>query len=132
MAKGSSNIGTGTGSGQNRLRMIKVTCIIRPHRVETVKTAIASLGISGMTVADVRGVGNSPEKSAWFAGEEHLVALPLKCQIEVVCHDDLRDDMIATILEHARTGEPGDGKIFVEPVRDAIRIRTVERGDLAI
>lgn len=121
----------------NRVRytaaaLIRVTCIIRPHKLEQVKTAVASLGVSGMNVADVRGCGNSPEKVNWFAGEEHLVALPIKAKIEVVVPDELAESLVAAILEHARTGEPGDGKIFLERVDDAVRIRTRERGDIAI
>ena len=106
--------------------------MIRPHRLEQVKSAIASLGVTGLNVADVRGVGNSPEKATWFAGEEHLVALPLKSRVEVVAPDDLQEPIIEAILENARTGEPGDGKIFVERITDAVRIRTDERGDAAI
>ena len=112
--------------------MIRVTCFIRPHKLEQVKSAISSLGISGLHVSDVRGVGNSPEKPNWFAGEEHLVALPIKCKIEVVAPDDLKDPLVDAIIENARTGEPGDGKIFVEKVLDAVRIRTAERGDSAV
>jgi nitrogen regulatory protein P-II 1 len=106
--------------------------MIRPHKVEQVKSAIASLGVTGLNVTDVRGAGNSPEKPNWFAGEEHLVALPIKSKLEVVAPDELKDALIESILENARTGEPGDGKIFVERVVDAVRIRTGERGDSAV
>jgi nitrogen regulatory protein PII len=112
--------------------MIRLTCFIRPHKLEQVKTAIAALGISGMSVSDVRGTGNSPEKSTWFGGEEHVIALPLKSKLEVVAPDDLQQSLIDTIIENARTGEPGDGKIFIEKVVDAVRVRTLERGDVAI
>jgi nitrogen regulatory protein PII len=112
--------------------MIRLTCMIRPHKLEQVKSAIASLGVTGLNVTDVRGVGNSAEKPNWFAGEEHLVALPIKSKIEVIAPDDLAQPLIDAILENARTGEPGDGKIFVEKVIDAIRIRTAERGDAAV
>lgn len=112
--------------------MIRVVCMIRPHRVEAVKTAIASLGVNGLTVADVRGVGNSPERAIAFAGEAHLVALPLRTMIDVVCPDELKEAVVDAILEHAATGQDGDGKIFIEPVEDALRIRTRERGDHGI
>jgi nitrogen regulatory protein P-II 1 len=85
-----------------------------------------------MNVTDVRGAGNSPEKASWFGGEEQLIALPLRSKIEVIAPDDLQETLVETIIENARTGEPGDGKIFVERIADAIRIRTEERGDLAI
>ena len=112
--------------------MVRVTCIVRPHRLEAVKSAIATLPISGMTVTDVRGTGNSPERAAWLGGEAHLVALPLRSRVEVVLENDLAEPMIELILLAAHTGEPGDGKIFVEPIQDAIRIRTQERGSAAI
>lgn len=107
-------------------------CYIKPHKLEQVKTAIASLGISGMSVSDVRGTGNSKERATWFAGEQHVIALPVKSRIEVVAPDDLLEALIRTIVENARTGQPDDGKIFVEKVADAVRVRTLERGDNAV
>lgn len=112
--------------------MVRIISIIRPHRLEQVKSAVAGLGVSGMNVADVRGVGNSPEKPSWFAGQEFLVALPLKSRLEIVVNDDIADQVIAAVIENAHTGEPGDGKIFVEKIVDAIRIRTEERGEASV
>jgi nitrogen regulatory protein P-II 1 len=112
--------------------MTRITCIIRPHRLEQVKSAIAALGISGMTVTDVRGRGNSPEKSMWLGSDEHVVALPIRSRVEVVADDALVDALVEAVIENARTGEPGDGKVFLEKIVDAIRIRTGERGDAAI
>ncbi len=112
--------------------MIRFTCYIRPHRLEAVKSALAVLGISGMSVSDVRGSGNSAEVSQWLGGAEQLVSLPIRSKIVVVAPDDLLESMIEAVTANARTGESGDGKIFVERVQDAIRIRTEERGDAAI
>lgn len=112
--------------------MLRITCYIRPHKLEGVKSAISALGITGMTVADVRGTGNSPETSSWFGGEQQLIALPIRAKVEVVAHDEQQEEIVEAILQHARTGEPGDGKIFVERVIDAVRIRTEERGSEAI
>lgn len=112
--------------------MIRITCMIRPHRLEQVKSAVASLGVSGMNVADVRGVGNSPEKATWFGGQEYSVALPIRSKLEIVVPDDLADEVVQAVIENARTGEAGDGKIFIERVSDAIRIRTGERGAPAV
>ena len=112
--------------------MIRITCYIRPHRLESVKSAIAALGVNGMSVSEVRGTGASPEVSQWFGGHESLVALPIRSRVEVVADDELQDAIVQAIVENARTGEPGDGKVFVEPVIDAVRIRTLERGNLAI
>ncbi len=108
--------------------MTRVTCMIRPHKLEEVKTAIASQGVTGMTVSDVRGRGTSPERPTLFAGQEMLVALPIRAKIMVVVADELVEPVVQAILESAHTGEPGDGKIFLEPVEDALRIRTLERG----
>ncbi len=112
--------------------MIKIIAIIRPHRLEEVKTAVASLNVSGMTVTDVRGAGSRPEVSSTFAGQEILISLPIRSKIEVVCSEDQKDEIVAAILEGARTGEPGDGKIFIENVENAVRIRTGEAGDAVV
>lgn len=112
--------------------MIRVTCYIRPHVLEPVKAAVASLGVNGMSVSDVRGVGNSSESSEWFAGEGGLVPLPIRAKLEVVAPDALREEIVQAILQNAATGQPGDGKIFIEPILDALRIRTLERGDGAV
>lgn len=112
--------------------MRRITAYIRPHRTEDVKTAVADLGVTGMTVSEVRGRGNSPESGVAFGGQMVLSHLPPKAMISVVVTDDLEEQVIEAIIAHARTGEPGDGKIFVEAVEDAIRIRTKERGETAV
>jgi nitrogen regulatory protein P-II 1 len=110
--------------------MKRVICFVKPHRLELVKSAIAALDVTGLSVADVRGTGNSPETSAWAA--VGAAPLPIRSRIEVVIPDVLVDDVIEAILRNGHTGEPNDGKIFVEDVQDAIRVRTNERGDLAV
>jgi nitrogen regulatory protein P-II 1 len=112
--------------------VVRIVCYLRPHRLEPVKSAVASLGVSGMTVSDVRGTGNSPESTDWAGSDANLIALPIRAKIEVVVPDDMREEVVEAILESAQTGASGDGKIFVEPVEDAIRIRTEERGEAAI
>lgn len=108
--------------------MVRVIAYIRPHKLEEVKTAISNLGISGLSVSDARGRGNSPEQATVFAGQEMLIALPVRAKLEIVAQDDLKEPIIEAICDAADTGEPGDGKIFVERVLDVIRIRTEERG----
>lgn len=108
--------------------MIRITCFVRPHQLEEVKTAVANCEVTGMTVSDVRGKGNSPESSRMMAGRPILVALPPRAKLEVIAHDDQKDSIIEAICRAAETGQPGDGKIFVEPILDAIRIRTGESG----
>jgi nitrogen regulatory protein P-II 1 len=112
--------------------MIRIVAYIKPHRLEPVKSAVAALGVTGMNVADVRGAGNSPERASLFSGDASVIGLPIRSRIEVVAEDALRDEIVDAIVASARTGEPGDGKIFVERIVDAVRIRTSERGDAAI
>jgi len=111
--------------------MIRFTCYIKPHRLEAVKSALANLGISGMSVSDVRGTGNSPEQTRWIGGAE-VGGLPIRSKITIIAKDQLLQPMIEAVIENARTGENGDGKIFVEQVLDAVRVRTLERGDAAV
>ncbi len=96
--------------------------------MEEVKLAVAGHEITGLSVSDVRGTGNSPERAVWLGGYETLVALPIRSKIVVFAREDQAEELVEAIVHAARTGEPGDGKIFVEPVTDAIRIRTGERG----
>jgi nitrogen regulatory protein PII len=108
--------------------MVRVTALIRPHRLEAVKTALAALDIAGMTVDDVRGSGNGPESTIMLFGSEVSVALPIRAKVEVAAPEEAVEGLIECILEAAHTGEPGDGKIFLEPLTDALRIRTGQRG----
>ncbi len=112
--------------------MTRVIVFIRPHRLEQVKSAISAVGVSGLTVSDVRGTGNSEEAAQWFAGEGSVIPLPIRSRLEVVVPDDMKEAVIEAILNSAQTGEVGDGKIFVQPVETALRIRTGERGEAAL
>ena len=112
--------------------MVRVTCYVRPHKLEDVKTAVSNLEISGLTVTDVRGCGNSPEEPSQLAGRDILIALPIRSKLEVVVRDSLQEPVISAVLASARTGSAGDGKIFVERIEDAVRIRTEERGEAAV
>lgn len=112
--------------------MIRVTCFLRPYQLEPVKSAIAALGVNGLSVADVRGTGNSPERADWLEGSADLIALPIRARLEVVTTDDMAEPIVQAIRAGAYTGEHGDGKIFLEPVTDAIRMRTEERGTAAV
>lgn len=105
--------------------MIRVTAYVRPFRLEDVQAAVAAVGVGGLTVADVRGAGVDPETSPYGPG---VVALPLRARVTVVAPDDLVEAVVAAIVENSRTGAPGDGKIFLERVSDAVRVRTGERG----
>ncbi len=110
--------------------MKRIEAIIRPLRLEAVKLALAEAGLSGMTVSDVRGCGQSGgQMPGTFRGEQYVIYLPPKSKIEMTVPDDLVDEAIALILEQARTGEEGDGWIWVLPAGEARRIRTGETGE---
>jgi len=107
------------------LRLIK--SIIRPNKVDDVKEALAKLGITGMTVTEVRGHGKQKGHTAIYRGKEYNVSLLPKMQIEVVVSDSLADQTVEAIVTSAKTGEIGDGRVFVVPVEQAYRIRTGEK-----
>jgi nitrogen regulatory protein P-II 1/nitrogen regulatory protein P-II 2 len=108
--------------------MKMITALVRPSKVDAVKTALVSLEIVGMTVSDVRGFGRQKGQVERYRGNEFTVDFLSKSKIVVVVDDGKLDAAITAIAEAARTGEIGDGKIFVTPVETAIRIRTGERG----
>jgi nitrogen regulatory protein P-II 1 len=112
--------------------MKKVECITRPLKVEAIKDALGQIGIVGMTVTEVRGCGKQRGRTERYRGAEYVVSLLPKVKIEVVVSDEQVDDVVNAILSTARTGEIGDGKIFVIPVEQAIRIRTGEAGEDAL
>src|SRR5712671_7868762 len=110
------------------MKLIKT--IVRPNKVDAVKDALGKLNVAGMTVTEVRGHGKQKGHTAIYRGKEYDVSLLPKMQIEVVVPDTLVDDAVAAIIEAARTGEIGDGRVFVIPVEQSYRIRTGERSDL--
>lgn len=101
--------------------------IIRPNKVDDVKDALAKLNIAGMTVTEVRGHGKQKGHTAIYRGKEYNVSLLPKMEVEVVVPDALADDAIKAIVQAARTGEIGDGRVFVMPVSETYRIRTGEK-----
>src|SRR5437879_12918290 len=107
------------------MKLIK--SIIRPNKVDEVKDALAKLNIAGMTVTEVRGHGRQKGHTAVYRGKEYNVSLLPKMQIEVVVGDDLLDSAVQAIITSARTGEIGDGRVFVLPVEQNYHIRTGER-----
>jgi nitrogen regulatory protein P-II 1 len=112
--------------------MKKIECVIRPIKIDEVKEALSSIGIVGMTVSDVRGYGQQRGRTEKYRGNTYVVNLLPKVKIEVVVPDDRAEEVIEIMLEAARTGEIGDGKIFVSTVEEAVRIRTGERGEAAL
>lgn len=112
--------------------MKKITSIIRPSKLETVKERLGREGVQGMTVTHVIGCGLQKGSTAQYRGNMYEVNLLPKVKLELVVADDLVERIIETIVTEAKTGEIGDGKIFVSPVEDAIRIRTGVRGEAAL
>lgn len=112
--------------------MVKVEAIIRPERFEDVNQALTDLGIVGMTTSEVRGCGRQRGYVERYRGQEYQVRLLPKMKLEVVVRDAQVKDVVRVISEAGRTGEVGDGKIFLSRIDDAIRIRTGEQGDEAL
>jgi nitrogen regulatory protein P-II 1 len=107
----------------------RIECIIRPHKLDEVKIALGEIGVTGMTVTDVRGSGRHRGHRESFLGTDYVIDLPTKVKIEMIVRDEDVEEIIETVLTHARTGEKGDGKIFILPIGEAYRIRTQESGD---
>ena len=112
--------------------MKKIEAIIKPFKLEEVKEALADLGIEGMTVSEVKGFGRQKGHTEIYRGSEYTVDFLPKIKIEVVIADSALDGALSAIVKSAKTGKIGDGKVFVSPVEEAIRIRTDESGDKAI
>ena len=112
--------------------MKKIECVIRPMKLDEVREALEEIGIIGMTVIDVRGYGRQRGRTEKYRGNTYVVNLLPKVKLEIVIPDDREDEVIEIVSEAAKTGEIGDGKIFVETVEQAVRIRTGERGELAL
>ena len=112
--------------------MKKVEAIIKPFKLEEVKDALGDVGIEGMTVSEVKGFGRQKGHTEIYRGSEYTVDFLPKIKIELVLPDSSVDTAVAAIIKSAKTGKIGDGKIFVSPVEQAIRIRTEEKGDAAV
>lgn len=112
--------------------MKRITAIVRPEKMEKLKDALFAADISGMTLSQVQGCGNQHGWKEYFRGTEVLLNMVPKVKFEIVANDDEVDKIIDIVCDTARTGEVGDGKIFVMPVEEVVRIRTGERGESAI
>jgi nitrogen regulatory protein PII len=112
--------------------LIKIEAVIRPQRIDEVKAALDDIGVTGMTVTEVRGTGKQKGYTQHYRGAEYTVNLIQKLKIEIVATEEDVEKIVTAISTSARTGEIGDGKIFTIPVLNAIRIRTDERGSEAV
>ena len=112
--------------------MKKIEAIIRPYRLDEVKEALLELGVRGMTVGEVRGFGRQRGHTELYRGREYQIDFVPKLKVEVVVSADLVDQAVEAIIQAARTDQVGDGKIFVHPIEEVIRIRTGESGNEAL
>jgi nitrogen regulatory protein PII len=112
--------------------MKKIEAIIRPFKLDEVKEALVEEGIKGLTISEVRGYGRQKGHTETYRGSEYQIEFIPKIKIEIVVDDLLLDKVIDAILRTAKTGQVGDGKIFISDVKDVIRIRTEESGSQAL
>jgi nitrogen regulatory protein P-II 1 len=112
--------------------MKKIEAIIQPHKLEDVKEALKAMGVDGMTISEVRGHGRQKGHKEIYRGMEYQVDLLPKVKVEMVVSDQRASEVIQTVVNSARTGKIGDGKVFVYDVAEAIRIRNDDRGDAAL
>ncbi len=112
--------------------MKKIEAIINPSKLDDVKTALTGIGVVGLTALEAKGFGRQKGHTETYRGSEYVVDFRPKIKIEAVVPDDLAAKTIAAIVKVTKTGKIGDGKIFVAPIEEAVRIRTEERGDAAL
>ncbi len=112
--------------------MKKIEAIIKPFKLDEAKEALSGIGIQGLTVSEVKGFGRQKGHTELYRGAEYVVDFLPKIKLEVAVSDELADSAVQAIVEAANTGRIGDGKIFVMPIQETIRIRTGERGEEAI
>jgi nitrogen regulatory protein P-II 1 len=112
--------------------MKKIEAIIKPFKLEDVKEALAGVGVEGMTVSEVKGFGRQKGHTEIYRGSEYTVDFLPKLKLEIVLADSAIEPAINAIIKAAKTGKIGDGKIFVLPLEQAVRIRTEERGEAAV
>jgi nitrogen regulatory protein P-II 1 len=112
--------------------MKKIEAIVRPHKMEDVREALHEMGVMGMTITEVKGIGRQKGHTETYRGSEYEINFVPKIKLEVVAPDDQAQKIISVIIKTAKTGEVGDGKIFVSSVEETIRVRTEESGESAL
>ena len=112
--------------------MKKIEAVVKPFKLDEVREALSAIGVTGLTVTEVKGFGRQKGHTELYRGAEYVVDFLPKVKIEVVCEESVVERAVEAIINSARTGRIGDGKIFVSSVEDVIRIRTGERGEDAI
>lgn len=112
--------------------MKKIEAIIRPFKIDDVREALIEIGIKGMTITEVKGYGRQKGHTEMYRGSEYQIDFLPKMKIEIITPDDQVEKIVSTIIKSAKTGQVGDGKIFIYPVEEVIRVRTEESGEAAL
>jgi len=112
--------------------MKRIEAIIQPHKLDEVKEALIAIGVTGMTISEVRGHGRQKGHTEMYRGAEYKVDLLPKVRIEMVIPDSRSEQVVDTLAAAARTGKIGDGKIFISPIEEVVRIRNSDRGETAL
>jgi nitrogen regulatory protein P-II 1 len=112
--------------------MKKIEAIIRPFKIDDVREALLEIGIKGMTITEVKGYGRQKGHTEMYRGSEYQIDFLPKMKIEIIAPDESIDKIVETIIKSAKTGQVGDGKIFIYPVAEVIRVRTEESGEAAL
>ena len=112
--------------------MKRIEAIIQPYKLDDVREALKAIGVDGMTIYDVRGHGRQKGHKEVYRGQEYEVDLLPKVKVEVVVADERADETVKAVVDSARTGKIGDGKVFILPVDEAVRIRNADTGDSAL
>ncbi len=112
--------------------MKKIEAIVRPHKLDEVQDALSEAGFGGLTVSEVRGYGRQKGHKEVYRGTEYNINFVPKIKIELICPDNRAETAVEIIVKTSKTGQVGDGKIFITPVTEVIRVRTGERGEQAI
>lgn len=116
--------------GETRVK--KIEAIIRPFKLDDVREALSEIGVRGMTLTEVKGYGRQKGHTETYRGAEYKIDFLPKVKLEIIAKDSMVENIVSTIIKAAKTGEVGDGKIFVYPVEDVVRVRTEESGEDAI
>ena len=112
--------------------MKKIEAIIRPFKLDDVREALSEIGVKGMTLTEVKGYGRQKGHTEVYRGSEYTIDFLPKIKVEIIARDNLVERVVAVLIKAAKTGQVGDGKIFISPVEDVIRIRTEESGEDAV
>jgi nitrogen regulatory protein PII len=119
-------------SHQAEIDMKKIEAIIRPFKLDDVREALSEIGVRGMTLTEVKGYGRQKGHTELYRGSEYKIDFLPKIKIEIIAADSMVDNIVSTVVKASKTGQVGDGKIFVSPVDDVIRVRTEESGEDAV